>query len=519
MAIDYTLMFDRIRACLDVLDDLDSQEVDNLAAADSLLAEWAAALADSTQYSTIQRAVIALSSQGQLTSAKQAVSDLILSEINRQILDEIPTFSGTQLDAIDELKAIMVTDGESVTANATSVSTTSPTGKPRILATIVDPDGISSQRCFPETVACEITATNLLKLVFPPSKLPFDVNWPGGSGQTSYFTPLDGPGLIYNGSFNEVHSHQDFPAGWEVGVGTVGTSILQTAFATKTITISGTPSAGWYAINLTDLSGNLFQTEPLDFDADESSVESAIQAVPGFESVTVSTTGTSPNFTHTLTFEGIAGTPASLTIKNQTTGGTITPADGSGFDAGGMESLSMKWVGQASPELTAIRQRINLVPLGTYAVAIRLKRSAATTGAFRLRLVDGDHSAMSDEAGTASELTVNVATLATGSFDWLTGFFRTPEILPDFVKIELAMTTTLSNTGILYFDRLILSEPVSIGTGGLKLLWVSSTANAIASDSYTLETTNNLAGRIQSRFVRHFNKQLPTSGSPTISDT
>lgn len=121
-----------------------------------------------------------------------------------------------------------------------------------------------------------------------------------------------------------------------VRIGTTGT--LQpfhelTAQATpttgvQTITIAGTPTGGTYTLTW---NGNT--TSALVFNATQAQVQAALQALPGLWKVTVATTGTSPNYTHTVTMTAAGATLAgsavgAITATSSLTGGspTITPA-------------------------------------------------------------------------------------------------------------------------------------------------------------------------------------------------
>lgn len=518
MSINYTVLFDRIRICLDAIIAIDVDQAATLTLANDLLAEWETALADQATYSSVSNAVAALqfaASAGD--STKSTLARLVFDEIARTVTTEVPSVSQDQATILGELFRFMVADAESVAANTTTVTVTSPSGgKPRLLASIVQPNGITSQRVFDEEFRV-IASEFGLQIEGEPEADDADQAWPKGSGGSLFLSVDSSTGVVSNGDFNSLSDFSNFPDSWEIGTGTVGTSILQTVFSTQTITVSGSPSTGWYAVNLVDANSNIWQTIPIAFDADGTTLQDAIQAVPGFEEVTVTTAGTSPNFTHTMSFAGIAGTPATVTIKNQTNG-TITPAAGSSVDTGGLEKLAMKWVGQASPELTAVRQVVSLLPSTVYAMAVRVKRSSGTTGTLRIRLVNGAHSVISDDASAANTVSLDVSTVSTSSYDWLTVFFRTPSILPEVCKIEVAMSTGLSNTGVLYFDRLSILPAIQYLETGLYLALVGSTQPIVSTDAYTLETANNFAGKFQSAFHRFFNFQLPTSGSPSISD-
>ena len=68
------------------------------------------------------------------------------------------------------------------------------------------------------------------------------------------------------------------------------------------LNISGTPTAGSYSIEITTAgaAGQTFRTGMLPYNATSQHVEAAVRSMRGFEKTEVTTTGTSPNFTHRL---------------------------------------------------------------------------------------------------------------------------------------------------------------------------------------------------------------------------
>ena len=100
------------------------------------------------------------------------------------------------------------------------------------------------------------------------------------------------------------------------------TTVAATTVETQTIAISGTPTSGTYTITFDGKT-----TAALDFDATGEEVQAALRALAGLELVTVATTGTTPNFTHTVTMTGVGGSlgsasPPQMTSTNSMSGGT-----------------------------------------------------------------------------------------------------------------------------------------------------------------------------------------------------
>jgi len=516
MAINYTLLFDRIRAIVAALDTQQAIPATIETAVDDVLTEYSGSLVTAAEYSAVQAVVASSRAERNQGGLRNALINLIGQEVVRQVVADVLTFRGSTNEAITELIRQMKADSESVDACTTGISVGTASGKARFLGSLIDVDGVQTERVFAETAAITASSTGLA-ITTQTRVQPTDPDWPAGS-QLSLSLPVSSiGGLVANGTFDaESTTETYYPDLWQVLVGTVGTTIIQTQYSTQTVTLSGDPTEGWYNLTLTDADGNVQTTEPIAWNAEASTIESAINSLTGWD-VDVATTGTAPNLVHTITFNQ-AGTPSTLTVHNETDG-TITPAAGSSVDTGGSDKLAMVWVGNGS-ELTSLEQRMTLQPSTVYAVALRLKREAAATGVIRLRLVDGTNTVLDDDAGTANTVSQDVSTVSTSAFDWVTAFFRTPSVLPDVVKLNIALTTALANTKKLYIDSLTMVEARQLGTLGAWFALIEGDAPPAFGDSYSLSFTNNRAGNIQTRFVRHFGRQLPSdnSGSETILD-
>jgi hypothetical protein len=99
------------------------------------------------------------------------------------------------------------------------------------------------------------------------------------------------------------------------------TTVVNSVAEVQTIIISGTPTGGTYTV-----SWQGFTTTALVFNASGATLQAALRLLPGLELVTVVTTGTTPNFTHTITMTGASGATGSasaapMTSTDSTTGG------------------------------------------------------------------------------------------------------------------------------------------------------------------------------------------------------
>lgn len=94
----------------------------------------------------------------------------------------------------------------------------------------------------------------------------------------------------------------------------------------QTVTVSGTPTGGTYTLSYND-GIDTSTTTALAYNAGQAAVQAALQALPGLQQVTVVTTGSTPNFTHTVTMTAVpavisTAAPAQLGVTDSTTGGT-----------------------------------------------------------------------------------------------------------------------------------------------------------------------------------------------------
>jgi hypothetical protein len=96
---------------------------------------------------------------------------------------------------------------------------------------------------------------------------------------------------------------------------TTGTSQVDTA------TIAGTPTGGTYTLTFTDSIYGARTTGAIAYNAVAATVQTAIRLLAGLSLTTVSSSGTTPNFTHTITYKG---TQAAITLSRTSsmTGGT-----------------------------------------------------------------------------------------------------------------------------------------------------------------------------------------------------
>ena len=520
MAINFTTLFTRIRKIADLLDNLKTYQATTVKTdADAILSAWSSTLTDTDTYAYVGSIVSAANSLSSTTGLTSACRNLMQSEIIRQVQLDQPTLTSLSITAaISELDKQMTAASQSLDNNACTATTTSPSTKATFVVSSKHANGKATELAFNETFRLEWTGT-ALSVRGQPKETQLSSTWPGGSGVSLNFTPVSAGGLIVNGT---VDSEDSLAAGkpdsWVVTTGTIGTTIKMTDFESQTITVAGTPTSGYYSLTLTDPSGNVQTTSLLAYNATGSDVQAAIRSLVGFSTVTVTTTGTEPNYVHTIKFDGIVGDVGNITANSSISPGTITQANGAAVDASGLNYRTLLWVGNGS-QLTAMEQVIFPSALTQYAFHVRMKKQTGATGVIEFRLVNGAGTVINDDAGTANSISVNLTAVSDSIFSAHTGFFRLPSVLPSIVKVQVRLTTAINNTFKLYIDEMTLASVQQISNTGLYAALLPGAAASATTDAYALSSTNDYTGRIQSMFMRFFDRQLPSSNTPTISDT
>lgn len=368
--------------------------------------------------------------------------------------------------------------------------------------------------------------------------------WPAGSGLDTTLTavgPSDRRNLIENGSFETTDDDDaTLPDGWIDGDGTAAALVSVTPVEVQTLTTTGTPTGGFYYISWT--SGGVTQrTDALAYNAGQSAVQAALRSLKGLEQVTVVTTGTTPNFTHTITFTGVP-LPNQLLVEDAgLTGGTtpaVTPATTTAGE-GAYGARVLRITSNGSESGTFLYQRLTGLTGGTaYAFALHFSVNTAnpTQGEITAKLVDGiAGSTINDEAGTANSLaipyTADESPAVTNRGTVVSGFFRTPLVLPAVVYLELSVTDPFDNTFKIDIDAVRLVEATELYAGGPLVAVFSGVpgnsaeinGNFVLGDKFTLTIANAYTAEFQQWFQRlcdteALELQLP-SASGTSSST
>lgn len=443
-------------------------------------------------------------------------------------------------DALKELIRQMVAGSESVDASTAAASASSVTGNGDgvLVVSAKRVDGLASENMIAEAIRLECVSdsspeTAGFSVLGEPAVDLLSEEWPQGSGAGSSLTAVDAANsLLPNGTFEDEDDRANFPDGWVLGVGTIGTTIKITNPEIQQIAVTGPPTAGTYVINLTNAAGKVQSTEPLAYNAPGSTVQSAINALIGFDEVTVSTTGTTPNFTHLITFTGLAGNLTELTVTNGTTGGTYSVSTTQAGTNNAYKGKALEFDSDGS-QLTAIYAPVALSPLRQYAFCCRMLADVVpVAGVITIDLVDGvGGTVIADAQATNNTFTIDCTALTT-SFAAKTGVFRTPRVLPAIVFLRIRITTAVSSGSSIFIDHAALAEMREVYAGGpFAQIFSGATpftkgSGQQAGDYFTITVTNNRAGEFQEWFDRNFEMRqkgliLPSNGagSETIADS
>jgi hypothetical protein len=438
-------------------------------------------------------------------------------------------------NSIDYLIDQMTTQTHYVDANvgATSLATGgSNVGDTGVMYTDRDDKGYNLQNVLAEatvftvdTVGSSGEATIATESTTSVSKLSH--RWPKGSGlltTVSSAIPTSHT-HVENGNF-KTQTYDNLPDNWIVGVGTLGTTLKISEPEKQTVVIAGTPTTGTYILKWTHPNGNTYSTIHLTYNASGSVVQSALRNLPGLSLAEVTTTGTTPNYTHTIEFKGTeGGNVATLDGKQFDMGGTInyaTTTTGKGFRGG----YALEFDSNGS-ELTAIYTPLNDIESDTcyFLTARTIRVGAASGGAIKFDIVSGiGGSILTDTKGNSLTKTVNAADIVTSGFShqWMAMSVKPSQARPIYLKIHVS--SAITNTASIYFDDVAVVPSTQLYTGGPRVAFVTGKTDAAKDDTWTLTTTNDRAGEFQTMFDRVYNmaalgKYLPTSGSTAIPDS
>jgi hypothetical protein len=388
-----------------------------------------------------------------------------------------------------------------------------------------DAKGYDSQHQLAEAIAMKVTPEGVL-LETPRSVTSLSGEWPKGSGLQDTLNSQAGGGYIENNEFKD-STYTNVPDNVIIATGTVGTTVKLTDPEKQTVVISGTPTGGFYILQWTDVDSKARASDQISYDASGSTVEGELRNFPGMNEVTVATTGSSPNYTHTITFTGSSGDINQLTSTSHMTGGSpaIAHATTQAGDAGSFLGASLEFDSNGS-ETTTLYMPIEISPDTCYFLSYRVSRvGAASGGTIKTDIVNGIGGAvLTNTAGTSLTQSTNASAISTGSWDFkfLPFSVKPTELMPIYIKLYIG--TAITNTASIYFDRFAVVPGQLLYDGGPFVAIMDGKTTSAIDDNWTLTTTNNRAGELQEYFNRVFNmaslaKYLPTTGTTAIPDS
>ena len=480
---------------------------------------------------------------GVSSTAASPTSRLIVETVHA----DVPLRSKSITAALDILIDQMDDNAESVDASTVTTSIEygeggsssgiggDNTGTGVIVVCTKRGDGLVNEFILSEDIRCEITSISSngsarWKLTGEPSVSKLSVDWPSGSAISTTITSLvgvSGSNLVTNGTFSDEDDTADYlPEGWILSVGVLGTTILVTDIEIQTVTINGDPTGGHYTLTYTDNESRSYTTVPLAYNAAASAVQSALQSLPFLGSVTVSTTGDSPNYTHSVTFLSV-NVPPALTYTDNLTGGTptITIQTPTPSSAGVMRGdRALEFNGDGA-ELTTIQVAVTLSATKVYCVNVwALVDATPAAGVMTVDLIDGiGGTVVADDQATDNTFTIDLTDRGTypeASY----GCFRTPTDMPAQIYLRLRLSTALSNTTSLFIDEVVMASMTELYAGGPFIAAFSGADDFVVGDEAVITVVNGREGALHeylNRFLTLDGKRLllPTETNGTQDDS
>jgi len=202
-------------------------------------------------------------------------------------------------------------------------------------------------------------------------------------------------------------------------------------------------------------------------------------------------------------------------------------------------SGSLQFTGTGAALLDAVTQQFGVAPSATvgaggtaatllpatqYAFNCWIKCSATpAAGALEFALIDGTGAVLADAAGTPNAVTQSL-TAVTGTWQPVSGVFRTPAVLPATAKFRIRLSTAIDSGKSVFVDRLALAVMAQVYAGGPFVSVFSGANKLIVGDQWLLGMTNAY-GAVQRWAERAFSLrtlglQLPSAPTgATVPDS
>lgn len=464
------------------------------------------------------------------TYIQQILAGMVNNEAGYQAILQSDTLANQINYLIDE----MTTQGAYIAPNTVGGTLTpgSNAGDVAMTWSLLNGKGYDEQNAYAETLTMTVNANPSatrpsIGVLGEPSVNKLAATWPQGSGTTVTLTATTPTSsLVPNGTFT-AQANANVPDSWVIGVGVPGTTITITAPEQQTVAIAGTPTGGVYCLKWTDADSITWTSPTLAYNASASSVQSALRTIPGLSLVTVTATGTTPNYTHTIVFTGVGGNPAQLTSVNLLSGGspTITHATTVSGVAGDYRGSSLTLVGDSSTLHSLCVPLSGLKTETVYSCHLRIRRTGTATGAsMTVGIIQSIGGAILDDtAGNANSLVIDLAAVSASAHEseWFT--FRLPATAVSPVYLSLACTVAIPTGASIFIADVAVAAATQLYAGGPFAVAFSGINAPLAGDSWTLAITNDHAGEWMDAYARYFNTMatdvfLPSTGSTLIDD-
>lgn len=392
-------------------------------------------------------------------------------------------------------------------------------------------DGRNQENALAEDITAEVTDATAQTVRFRGQLAIGDSlsqDWPLGSGCDISVSATDAASsLLPNGDFQDVSAdNTDVPDGWIVGAGIPGTDILLTVPEEQTVIISGTPTEGQYWLRWINPDGIDRATVALTFDASGSAVQAALRAIPGLEAVDVVTTGSSPNYTHTITFTGVAGNINQLTSLNGFDTGSLAHATTVAGTNNSYKGVALGIVGDGATQPALYLSLSGLLPETNYVVHFRVKKTGTpAAGVIRFAVVSEIGGAPTADAQAGdNDVAYDLTGALTTSF--VSHFFtvRLTKAQTQPVYLEILTTSAISAGTSVYIDEMAMVVMRELYTGGPSVAVFSGKAPPLVGDKWNLSVANGREGSWQTAFDRLFDMRskqllLPIAGSLHLLDS
>ncbi len=346
-----------------------------------------------------------------------------------------------------------------------------------------------------------------------PSQGQNGVNYsylPNGSGTAPVNTANGNGNLLTNGSFDS-YAGSTF-SGWTVESLPVGTWYAWITTVTGGVETLPSPISAGVAVTtgqaITWTLPSQASGTTMNLYLSTSATQPGALQMTGLTATSVSTTkfvnGTPPPTT------GSAGPSAAITGVAYSPGSTVYQDTQNTVPATGGGAL---WLAPNSGGVIAITQSVgNISPNAALAACAWLAQLNCTAGSTLTILMEGINStpAITLFSGDPSTLTEKYAMKSVAG--WPSAITQQARL-----TIRWSNSSTAGSTAIVLVDQMAVAKMVTLGYNQIAIF--RGTVDFAIGDTFTFTATNTYAGLFQTGFGQFLGTELPSSSTPTISDS